>query len=137
MPGHEADVAMQMELRLLVPLQPALPLSVTMRYHLKDPYAVSVAFSGADEEIVWVFARDLLAEGLDFPRGQGDVQIRPEQRGGRRLVMICLTSPDGTAELEVDSEKVREFVLATEATVPRGSEHTVIDLDSELSGLLS
>lgn len=135
MPAHEADVAMQMELRLLVPLQPALPLSVTMRYHAKDPYAVSVAFSGPDEEIVWVFARELLAEGLDFPRGHGDVQIRPEQRDGRHLVMICLTSPDGTAELEVDSEPVRDFVVATEAAVPRGAEHTVIDLDRELAGL--
>lgn len=136
MSGEGTDVAMQMELRLLVPMQQALPLPVSLRYSRKDPYAISIVFTGPEEEIVWVFARDLLAEGLDLPQGHGDVRIRPEHRDARRYVMIGLTSPDGTAELEADAEKVREFIAVTEDLVPRGYEDSVIDLDAALAGLL-
>ena len=135
MSGEGTDVAMQMELRLLVPMQPALPLPVNLRYSRTDPYAVSIVFSGPEEEIIWVFARDLMAEGLDLPQGHGDVRIRPEYREQRRFIMIALTSPDGTAELEADADKVRLFIEATEAVVPRGCEDTVIDLDAALAGL--
>lgn len=136
MSDEGTDVVMQMELRLLVPMQQALPLPVSLRYSRQDPYAVSIVFTGPGEEIIWVFARDLLAEGLDLPQGYGDVRIRPEHRDQRRYVMIGLTSPDGTAELEADDEQLREFVAVTEALVPRGHEDTVIDLDAALAGLL-
>lgn len=136
MSDEGTDIAMQMELRLLVPMQQALPLPVSLRYSRKDPYAVSIVFSGPEEEIIWVFARDLLADGLDLPQGHGDVRIRPEYRDQRRFVMIALTSPDGTAELEADADQMREFIGITEALVPRGCEDTVIDLDAALAGLL-
>lgn len=131
-----ADVTMPMELRLLVPLQPALPLPVRLRYTRLDPYAVSLIFSGPDEDVTWVFARELLAAGLTLPQGQGDVRIRPEIRAGRRYVMISLTSPDGTAELEADADAVRSFVSLTERVVARGQEHTVVNVDAALAALL-
>lgn len=134
--GSNADVTMPMELRLLVPLQPALPLPVRLCYTLQDPYAVSLVFSGPDEDVIWVFARELLAAGLTLPQGQGDVRIRPEIRSGRRFVMISLTSPDGTAELEADAESIRTFITQTERVVARGQEHTVVNVDEALAALL-
>jgi hypothetical protein len=134
--SSRSEVTMPMELRLLVPMQQALPLPVRLRYTVTDPYAVSIVFSGPDEEVVWVFARDLLAEGLGLPRGQGDVRIRPELRDGRRLVMIGLASPDGTAELEADACAIAQFIELTEMVVPRGDEHTVVNVDKALADLL-
>lgn len=126
---------MPMELRLVVPMQQALPLPVRLRYTASDPYAVSIVFSGPDEDVIWVFARDLLAEGLTLPRGQGDVRVRPELRDGRRLVMIGLTSPDGTAELEADADSVRAFIELTEKVVARGREGDAINLDTALASI--
>lgn len=134
--SHDSEVAMPMELRLLVPMQQALPLPVRLRYTATDPYAVSIVFSGPDEEVVWVFARDLLAEGLTLPRGHGDVRVRPEIRDGQRFIMIGLTSPDGTAELEADAVGVAAFIALTEQVVARGEEHRVVNLDAALSELL-
>lgn len=133
--GSRSEVTMPMELRLLVPMQQALPLPVRLRYTAKDPYAVSIVFSGPDEEVVWVFARDLLAEGLGLPRGQGDVRVRPELRDGQRLVMIGLASPDGTAELEADADAIAAFIELTETVVARGDEGSVVNLDEALADL--
>lgn len=136
MERHSGEIAVAMELGLIVPLQPSLPLPVQLRYSSRDPYAVTLVFSGPDEDVMWVFARDLLAGGLVLPRGQGDVRVRPEIRDGSKFIMIGLTSPDGTAELEADATQIASFIAQTEALVPRGSEHTVIDLDQALAALL-
>lgn len=134
--GHDSEVTMPMELRLIVPMQQALPLPVQLRYSASDPYAVSLVFSGPDEDVIWVFSRDLLAEGLVLPRGQGDVRVRPELRDSTRYIMIGLTSPDGTAELEADADGIAAFIELTEKVVPRGAEHDVVDLDKALASLL-
>ncbi|MFV0458378.1 MAG: SsgA family sporulation/cell division regulator [Actinomycetales bacterium] len=134
--GHQGEVTMPMELRLLVPMQQALPLPAQLRYSARDPYAVSIVFSGPDEDVVWVFARDLLAGGMTLPQGQGDVRIRPEIHSGRRFVMIGLTSPDGTAELEADADSISAFVALTEKVVAFGREHDVVNVDEALADLL-
>ncbi len=136
-PTPRAAVAVPMELRLLVPAQQALPLPVFLRFCVDDPYAVSVAFQGPDEEVTWVFARDLLADGLDDARGEGDVTVRPCRREGRDVLVIGLVSPDGAAELEADPAEVRAFIELCESVLPRGQEHTVLDLDAELKQLLA
>jgi len=132
-----AAVAVPMELRLKVPQQQTLPLPVYLRYCVDDPYAVSVAFQGPDEEVTWVFARDLLADGLDRPLGEGDVTIRPHRQDGRDVLVIGLASPDGAAELEADASEVRAFVDLCESVLPRGREHTVLNLDAALEELLA
>ena len=43
----------------------------------------------------------------------------------------------GQAELEADADDVRDFLARTEQVLPRGQEHTVIDLDAELAQLLA
>lgn len=136
-PSQRTVVAVPIELRLRVPQQQVLPLPVQLQYGSDDPYAVSVAFQGPDEIVTWVFARDLLAEGLLQPRGEGDVTVRPEMGETGEVLVIGLASPDGEAELEADAADVRDFLARTERVMPRGQEHTVIDLDAELALLLS
>lgn len=136
-PNQHTVVSVPIELRLRVPQQQVLPLPVELQYDSDDPYAVSVAFHGPDEVVTWVFARDLLAEGLFAPRGEGDVRVRPERGEEGDVLVIGLASPDGQAELEADVDDVRDFLQRTERVLARGQEHTVIDIDAELSLLLS
>lgn len=125
------------ELRLLVPEQPSLPLPVSLRYGSCDPYAVTVQFHGADEQVEWVFARDLLAAGLAGEDGLGDVRVRAERDGFRDVVIISLASPDGRADLEADARDLRAFLVRTEQVVPMGGEHHFLDVDAELQQLLA
>jgi hypothetical protein len=50
--------------------------------------------------------------------------------------MIGLASPDGTAELEADACAIAQFIELTEMVVPRGDEHTVVNVDKALADLL-
>lgn len=134
-PTVEVDTCI--ELRLLVPERPALPLPVSWRYRSGDPYAVTVCFHGADEQVEWVFARELLAAGLDGAAGFGDVEVRAVRDGGADVVMISLASPDGRAELEADAVELRSFLDRTRQVVPLGGEHRYVDVDAELEQLLA
>src|ERR1700686_766189 len=65
-------------LRLVVPQQTIVPLVASMYYSGSDPYAVRMAFHvGTDEPVEWIFARDLLAAGIESRQGEGDVQVWP------------------------------------------------------------
>ena len=59
-----------------------------MYYSGKDPYAVRMAFHvGTDEPVEWIFARDLLAAGIESRQGEGDVQVWPS-------LMSCAETDD-------------------------------------------
>lgn len=135
MPSARVDSSV--ELRLVVPGADAVSLPVTLRYSAKDPYAVQALFAGDDVAVEWVFGRDLLVDSLDRPSGEGDVQVWPAVRGGARLVMISLSSPDGQAVLEGDAADIEAFLSRTLAMVPAGSESTLLDLDGEIAALLA
>ena len=67
-------VSCELHLRLVVSSESSLPVPAGLRYDTADPYAVHATFhTGAEETVEWVFARDLLAEGLHRPTGTGDV----------------------------------------------------------------
>ncbi|MCW2822354.1 MAG: sporulation protein SsgA, partial [Marmoricola sp.] len=42
-----------------------------------DPFAVAMHLEARSGTVVWTFARELLAEGLYTPSGDGDVQVWP------------------------------------------------------------
>ena len=132
----QADVEASVQLRLVVADADAVPLPVSLRYSAADPYAVSAVFSGDGMEVEWVFARDLLRQGLSTPIGDGDVHVWPSWGTGRELLMISLTSPDGQAVLEAAAEDVRTFLDRTAAVVPDGQESSHLDLDTALTRLL-
>jgi hypothetical protein len=136
-PAPNADVDLAVDLRLVVPDDEAVPLPVGLRYTSSDPFAVTVAFRGDDISVEWVFARDLLLDGLLGPCGHGDVHVWPGNRSGRELVFISLSSPDGHAVLEADRADVTAFLTRASEVVAPGDEHRFIDLDAEIATLLA
>ena len=77
-------VSCELHLRLVVSSESSLPVPAGLRYDTADPYAVHATFhTGAEETVEWVFARDLLAEGLHRPTGTGDVRVWPSRTTSR------------------------------------------------------
>ena len=88
-----------------------------------DPYAVAMHLEARSGTVVWTFARELLADGLYTPTGDGDVQVWPCLSGsGEAVVIIELCSPDGMAMLQAPSRAVHDFVDRTHEVVPEGEE---------------
>jgi hypothetical protein len=104
-----------------------------------DPYAVRLVVGTSDApEVTWSFARELLAEGLYDPIGDGDVLVWPcLATNGHAVVVIELRSPHGMAMLQTPSRAVQRFVESTYAAVPPGTESARIDVDAMVTHLLS
>lgn len=139
-----ATVRTELELRLVVPGGPSLPVLAGLRYSADDPWAVRVTFqTGAknddgsgDGTVEWMFARSLLTEGVAGTCGEGDVRVWPSVERGDRVVNLAMASPSGSALFEIDRDALVEFLQQTYLAVPTGSEEEVVDLDAELALLL-
>lgn len=126
-------VSAELGLSLVVPEHRAVPLVASLHYCAEDPYAVRMAFHvGMDDPVEWIFARDLLAAGLDGPAGEGDVQVWP----GGEVLHITLSSPFGEAHFEAPRSATAEFLKRTYAVISSGRECDFVNLDSELDELL-
>lgn len=116
----------------------AMTLEGVLGYDRRDPFAVRVIFPSPSGDVVWMFARDLLIDGLEGPAGSGDVHIWPCLSGARREVLIIeLSSPDGELLVQTSAREVRAFVQLTLAAVPRGTESATCDVDGLLTALLA
>lgn len=114
-----------------------------LRYRSDDPFAVRLAFLDPDREpgragepadgVEWVFARDLLTDGLHTPTGVGDVHVWPFGPGD---LMIELRSGASTALVITPKAAVRLFLCHAYAIVPAGSEPGHLDLDRGLALLV-
>jgi hypothetical protein len=134
---NSATVSAELGLSLVVPEHGAVPLVASLYYRADDPYAVRMAFHvGMDDPVEWIFARDLLAAGLDGPAGEGDVQVWPSDDGGSEVLNIALSSPFGEAHFETPRDATEEFLKRTYSVISCGRESDFIDLDSELGMLL-
>jgi hypothetical protein len=148
-------ISAELGLRLVVPQQTIVPLVASMYYSGGDPYAVRMAFHvGTDEPVEWIFARELLAAGIESRQGEGDVQVWPsevsvaesgdldligvaEPQGTRGTVLnIELSSPFGRAHFEAPAEAMSVFLQRTYQIVPAGQESRYIDIETELNDLL-
>ncbi|GAB2707900.1 SsgA family sporulation/cell division regulator [Kitasatospora kifunensis] len=147
---RSAVVEQAVHARLILSSHCSTQLRVTLRYRAADPLAVRMAFPAEysldtaaplDEptepapgaEVVWVFARQLLASGLDLPSGLGDVHIRPS-RGPH--TMVELRAPEGVALLRFEAGDLRRFLWASYRCVPEGQEGRHLDADRALAELL-
>src|SRR5688572_20589257 len=103
MTSRPAAVTAELELRLVVPGSPALPVLSSIRYDATDPYAVHVSFQTGGERgtVEWSFARQLLTDGVTRPAGDGDVRVWPTHASGTAMVCLSLSSPSGAAVFEV------------------------------------
>jgi Streptomyces sporulation and cell division protein, SsgA len=119
-----------------------------MYYSGSDPYAVRMAFHvGTDEPVEWIFARDLLAAGIESRQGEGDVHVWPSPassdldltgapESGEKVLNIELSSPFGQAHFEAPAQAMSAFLRRTYQIVPAGQETSHIDIEAELNDLL-
>ncbi|MGH3341412.1 MAG: SsgA family sporulation/cell division regulator [Carbonactinosporaceae bacterium] len=136
--AHTTAVTCELHLRLVVSSDSSVPVPAGLRYETSDPYAVHARFyTGDNESVDWVFARDLLNEGIERPTGAGDVRVWPARSRGHNVVCIALSSPEGQALLEAPARTLESFLARTHTAVPPGCEHQHIDIDAELAGLLT
>lgn len=127
-----------MTLELIDAAGTASLLDAELTYETADPFAVVAVFHAGEAPIRWVFGRDLLAEGMFSPAGDGDVHIWPcLDPGGRAVVIIELSSPHGDALLQAASSDVNGFLQQTFELVPQGTEDMELDLDSTVLRLLA
>ena len=148
-----ATVCSVIELRLVVPGRPSVPLRADLRYTADDPWAVRVSFQvgsgqvgsgqvasgGADDDEVveWLFARQLLTEGIAGTVGEGDVRVWPSMVGADRIVHLAMASPSGSALFELGRDELVEFLQQTYLAAPTGTEESFVDLDAELALLFA
>ena len=103
-----------------------------------DPYAVTMKLEARSGSVTWTFARDLLAEGVFRPSGDGDVQVWPcLSNTGEAVVIVELCSPDGTALLQTPSRAVQAFVTSVFDAVPAGTESSHVSIDELVTQLLA
>lgn len=108
-------------------------LLASLVYDAADPYAVRMTIQQARGPVTWIFARQLLAAGLDGVSGRGDVEVRSE---GEDTVVIWVGSPSGQNEMRIPRDGVQRFLDATEDIVPLGGEAGCIDWDPVIARLL-
>ncbi len=134
---NSVTVSAELGLSLVVPEHGAVPLVASLSYCADDPYAIKMAFHvGTDEPVEWIFARELLATGLEGPAGEGDVQAWPDDCDGADVLNLALSSPFGEAHFEAPLSATAGFLRSTYDIIPAGSEGDFIDVDSELDELL-
>jgi hypothetical protein len=137
---HIATVSAELELRLVVPGGPSLPVLATLRYETADPWAVRVGFQTGGEGdgvVEWMFARQLLTDGVARTVGEGDVRVWPSTLDREHFINLAMASPSGSALFEIDRDALVEFLQQTYLAVPTGMEAEVVDLDAELAALLA
>ena len=150
--SSSTTISAELGLRLVVPQQTIVPLVASLYYSGSDPYAVRMAFHvGTDEPVEWIFARDLLAAGIDARQGDGDVKVWPSAQSCAEsdglevigdastegtVLNIELSSPFGQAHFEAPAQAMAAFLHRTYQIVPAGQESGYIDIEAELNDLL-
>lgn len=130
-------VTAELSLRMVVDSDRTVEIPCALEYRAEEPYAVRATFRTGHADIEWIFSRDLLAEGLDRPSGEGDVVIWPEHSGRTPLVLFALNSPSGQAVLEADRPHIELFLARTYDIVAAGDESQAVHVDAWISAILS
>ncbi|MEF9883181.1 SsgA family sporulation/cell division regulator [Streptomyces sp. P9-A4] len=131
-------VERELELKLVLSPEQAIPVPARLAYRTDDPYAVRITFHiGTEHPVNWTFARELLVEGVFRACGHGDVRIWPTKVDGRSVILMALSSPDGDALLEAPSAQVSAWLERTLRAVPPGTESERLGIDDGLAELLA
>lgn len=114
------------------------PIEAELQYDPRDPYAMTTVFMTGHSQVRWTFGRDLLAEGLFQPAGDGDVHVWPcLDAGGHAVVIIELCSPDGEALVQAKSGDLTSFVERMTKAVPPGAESEHINVDATITAIFA
>lgn len=112
------------------------PLPAVLEYRTGDPYAVVLDITNPDgSHTLWLFARDLLADGISHPGtvGDGDVRVQRHRSG---VITLHLSTPEGRTDLAIDCEGVEALLSASYLMVPGGTESEHLDMGAGLAGIL-
>ncbi len=132
------EVRQELTVDLVLAPDRSVPVPALLRYRAADPYAVHITFHlGQDSPVTWVFARDLLVEGIFRACGHGDVRIWPTRAAGRSLMCLALSSPAGDALIEAPTGAFASWLERSLQLVPAGREQESLDLDQALAALLA
>jgi hypothetical protein len=140
-------ISARQDLLLVGPDDAIVPLTANFYYRSADPYAVTMSLNtGLDEPVDWTFARDLLAGAQHGPEGIGDVRAWPtgvsagadtDASAADNTIYIMLGSPAGYAVFETAAAGIAAFLERTYRLVPAGQESAWLNLDAELTEILS
>ncbi|WP_436764388.1 SsgA family sporulation/cell division regulator [Streptosporangium sp. V21-05] len=124
------------DVRLWPADSPKTPLNAMLTYSSSDPHAVCLMFvQGRTITSEYTFARDLLAEGVRAPAGQGNVLVAPHDELDDLYLAITLTPESGYPFLlYVLRELVIDFVNQVYRHVPHGREQ--VDVDAAIATIL-
>jgi hypothetical protein len=130
-------VERELEMRLVLSPERSVPVPARVRFRSDDPYAVHVTFHlGSECPVHWMFARELLVEGVFRPCGHGDVRVWPTKIDSREIICMALSSPDGNALLESPAPALSAWLERTLRVVPPGTEAAALGIEEGLSELL-
>ncbi|MFD7918437.1 SsgA family sporulation/cell division regulator [Streptomyces sp. NPDC059740] len=134
----QAVVERELELRLVLSPERSVAVPARLTYRSADPYAVRVTFHlDSPAPVEWVFARELLVEGVFRACGAGDVRVWPSRSGSRGVVTMALSSPDGQALLEVATAPLSAWLERTLRLVPPGTEQGHLRLGEAVADWLA
>ncbi len=113
-----------------------------LAYDVRLPLEVRLVLrSGAegDEDVIWIFARDLLVDGVKAYSGIGDVRVWPF---GSDRIGMSVHGAEGDdearwADMVLPRERVMRFLARSFDLVPRGEEPRYLHLDAELANFLA
>ncbi|MFD7642819.1 SsgA family sporulation/cell division regulator [Kitasatospora sp. NPDC059795] len=132
-----STVRAHMAMHLVVSSELSFRIAVDLDYDGGDPFAVRLTFHlPGDEPVTWVFARELLVDGIGGASGEGDVLIHPVGEDLSQVDLV-LRSPDGDARMRAAAPPLLAFLARTDLVVPMGQETAAGDLAQELAGILS
>ncbi len=129
-------VSTEMDLKLVLTADRSVSVLALLDYAAHEPYSVRATFRTSEGDVNWVFARELIAEGLRKPAGDGDIAMWPSKTDGHEVLCISLSSPSGQALMEAPREIIEDFLARSYTIVPVGSESALIDMDSLIDRLL-
>lgn len=133
-----SPVSALISVRLQVAAGGSVPLLGRFSYDPADAYAVRAQFFTQSTDLPsWCFDRQMLAEGLHRPVGEGDVAFRPQWTPEGEAVRAELRDPSGGpgAVLLLDARAVAGFLDETYAVTAPGDE--TFDADAFLDKLLA
>jgi len=130
-------VTQEVTLELIDATGASTPIRAELHYDAQDPYAVTIVFLTADEQVRWTFGRELLIEGLYEPSGDGDVHVWPcLDPDGRAVVIIELCSPGGEALVQAKTGDLTKFVDRIRRAVRPGAESEHINVEAAIASIM-
>ena len=130
-------ITQSLTLELIDPTGSVTPIDAELHYDPRDPYAVTTVFMTGTSPVRWTFGRDLLADWLYEPSGDGDVHVWPcLDSDGHAVVIIELCSPDGEALVQARTGDLSTFVDKMSKAVEPGAESAHLDIDAAIDRIL-